>query len=153
MSAIENFFAGLKSDTELMFSINTALAKRCDPYVPFREGYLSDVNITKTGVSYNQPYAHYQYTGIVYGPNYPIHAKGDSKTIIGFYTPAGMQKYPVPGFYGDGQLRYDQSVHPYAGPEWDKRMMEAEGDKFLADCQQLVDKRVNVFNKIHALNW
>lgn len=146
LNDLENFVAGLKSDSELMFAINTKLKERCDPYVPYDTGNLSDANVTKTGVSYNAPYAHYQYTGIVYGPNYPIYAKGDPNTIIAWRS--RPPKYPT-----GKELQYDTSVHPLAGPEWDKRMLLAEGDEFIADCQELVNKRVNVYNRIHAINW
>ena len=47
-----------------MVAIYNTLAKRCDPYVPFLEGPLSQtVEITPRGVRYTQPYARYQYYG------------------------------------------------------------------------------------------
>lgn len=142
----ENFVSGLKNDENLMLDINTQLAIRCRPYVPFKTGTLSNANVTRTGVSYNAPYAHYQYTGIVYGPNYfrGYDENGEPK----FRTPPGTVKYPT-----GKPLSYNTSYHPYAGPEWDKRMMLAEGASFIADCQELVNKKVQVFNKVHALNW
>lgn len=132
---LDNFVKDMKYNEDLMFDINTKLAFRCNPYVPFKEGRLSSVNITRTGVSYNAPYAHYQYAGIVYGPNYPIHAKGNPKVIVGWFSPE--EKYPT-----GKDLTYDQSVHPNAGPEWDKRMLEAEGDAFMADCQEVVNRYI-----------
>jgi len=47
-----------------MLAIHNTLAKRCDPYVPFLEGPLSQTNVvTDKGVRYIQPYARYQYYG------------------------------------------------------------------------------------------
>ena len=47
-----------------MLAIHNTLAKRCDPYVPFLNGPLSQtVQITPEGVRYIQPYARYQYYG------------------------------------------------------------------------------------------
>ena len=47
-----------------MLAIHNTLAKRCDPYVPFLEGPLSQTNIVSPeGVTYIQPYARYQYHG------------------------------------------------------------------------------------------
>lgn len=47
-----------------MLAIHNTLAKRCDPYVPFLNGPLSQTNIVSAeGVRYIQPYARYQYYG------------------------------------------------------------------------------------------
>lgn len=47
-----------------MLAIHNTLAKRCDPYVPFLEGPLSQtVQVSAEGVRYIQPYARYQYYG------------------------------------------------------------------------------------------
>ena len=48
-----------------MLAIHNTLAKRCDPYVPFLNGPLSQTNIVSAeGVRYIQPYARYQYYGV-----------------------------------------------------------------------------------------
>lgn len=47
-----------------MLAIHNTLAKRCDPYVPFLEGPLSQTfQVSSEGVRYIQPYARYQYYG------------------------------------------------------------------------------------------
>lgn len=47
-----------------MLALHNILAKRCDPYVPFLEGPLSQtVVVSSKGVTYIQPYARYQYKG------------------------------------------------------------------------------------------
>jgi len=47
-----------------MLTIHNTLAKRCDPYVPFLEGPLSQTfQVSSEGVRYIQPYARYQYNG------------------------------------------------------------------------------------------
>lgn len=52
------------NNSATMLAIHNTLAKRCDPYVPFLEGPLSQTNIiTAEGVTYIQPYARYQYHG------------------------------------------------------------------------------------------
>ena len=125
LNALENFVTGLKSDEDLMLDINTKFAFRCNPYVPFETGKLATVNVTRTGVSYNAPYAHYQYVGINRYTGGPLH-----------YNPP---THPV--------------FHPLACARWDEMMMSVEGDAFTADCQELVNKRVNVYNRIHEMNW
>lgn len=47
-----------------MIAIHNTLAKRCDPYVPFLNGPLSQTfQVSAEGVRYIQPYARYQYYG------------------------------------------------------------------------------------------
>lgn len=47
-----------------MLAIHNTLAKKCDPYVPFLEGPLSQtIEVTSEGVHYIQPYARRQYYG------------------------------------------------------------------------------------------
>lgn len=47
-----------------MLAIHNTLAKRCDPYVPFLEGPLSQTAVVSSkGVRYIQPYARRQYYG------------------------------------------------------------------------------------------
>ena len=53
------------NNTETMLAVHNTLAKRCDPYVPFLEGPLSQtVIVTPYYVRYIQPYARYQYYGV-----------------------------------------------------------------------------------------
>ena len=65
-------------------------------------------------VVWNTPYAHYQYMGIVYGPNIPIIEDG---ILMGFFSPPGRPKHPT-----DRSLTYDTSQNPMAGPYWFERM-------------------------------
>lgn len=47
-----------------MLAIHNTLAKRCNPYVPFLNGPLSQTaEVSPDGVTYVQPYARYQYYG------------------------------------------------------------------------------------------
>lgn len=60
---IQEKFAQLGNPTT-MLAIHNTLAKRCDPYVPFLEGPLSQTfQVSSEGVRYIQPYARYQYNG------------------------------------------------------------------------------------------
>lgn len=47
-----------------MMAIHNSLAKHCDPYVPFLNGFLSQTHVIgPEGVCYIVPYARYQYFG------------------------------------------------------------------------------------------
>lgn len=76
--------------------LNEQVVADCDPLIPFQQGALrNSVNypqgIYGGEIEYNTPYAHYQYEGIVYGPNIPIRdAQGN---ITGWYSPP--KKYPT----------------------------------------------------------
>ena len=65
-------------------------------------------------VIWNTPYAHYQYMGIVYGPNIPIIEDG---VLMGWFSPPGRPKHPT-----DRKLTYDTSQNALAGPYWFERM-------------------------------
>ena len=104
----------------------------CDPYVPMDQGLLKNTaQVVDAGgevyILYNQPCAHYQYVGEVYGPNIPIHDKTTGE-IIGFYSPPNQQKQPT-----GRELTY--SGAPMRGKQWDKRMMADRGDEV---CRELV---------------
>lgn len=61
--AIKDRLAEINNPTT-MLQIYNNLAKRCDPYVPFLNGPLSQTaQISSDGVRYIQPYARYQYYG------------------------------------------------------------------------------------------
>lgn len=62
--AIQQKLAEVNNPTT-MIAIHNTLAKRCDPYVPFLNGPLSQTNVVSAeGVRYIQPYARYQYYGV-----------------------------------------------------------------------------------------
>lgn len=80
-------------DPDTMQQVHNTYAKFLDPYVPMDEGVLAhDVTVTPEYVQYNSPYAHYMYTGIVYGPNIPIMSNGE---IIGYWSPPNQAKHPT----------------------------------------------------------
>ena len=106
-----------------MLQVHNRFAQMCDPYVPMQTGTLAQTTeITAKGVRYTQPYAHYQYTGLVYGPNIPIIENG---MIVGWFSRPGQPKSPT-GAY----LHYSTEQHPLASSEWDKAMMKDKGEEF-----------------------
>ena len=61
--AIQDKLGEINNATTMLQIYNT-LAKRCDPYVPYLYGPLSEtVQVTPKSVKYVQPYARYQYYG------------------------------------------------------------------------------------------
>ena len=61
-------------------------------------------------------YAHYQYMGVVYGPNFLIDVKGDG--VLEWRSPKDKKKHKT-----DRRLKYDHTQNPMAGPFWFDRMV------------------------------
>lgn len=98
--------------------IDSEVIRQCEPYVPFDEGALarSASLATRIGsgfVIYNTPHAHYQYYGVVYGPNIPMTIGGEQT----FRSPVGQVKHPT-----NRKLTYNKEKHPLAGLYWFERM-------------------------------
>ena len=79
-----------KNIREAQKLLNLAVAGDCDTLIPFQQGALRNSVNYPQGIyggesEYNTPYAHYQYEGIVYGPNIPI--KDAEGNITGWYSP------------------------------------------------------------------
>lgn len=115
-------------DDDIMYQIHNEFARMCIPYVPMRSGMLANSvlsNVTKDGVTWPGPYAHYQYMGELYlAPNGSAWAKKDE------------EKYPsgIP-------LNYSTEEHSLASKEWDKAMMRDAGDVFLNNVKNILMKR------------
>ena len=102
------------------------------PYVPRRDGFLmEDVEIAPKTITHTSPYAHYQYVGEVYGPNYPIIKKG---VLIGFHSPKGEPKTPT-----GASLMYSTDINPLASAEWDKAAIPTQMDTLIQRLQAYVN--------------
>ena len=111
--------------------IDAAVISQCEPYVPFDSGTLTrSANLaTHVGsgfVVYDTPYAHYQYYGEVYGPNFPVEIGGE----MTFRSKSGEKKTPT-----GRKLQYDTEVHPLAGSHWFDRMCADHKEDILAGAK------------------
>lgn len=111
---------GLEKGGRVQRTIDQKVIDFCQPYVPASPNRTLEFSAqvsTEIGsgeVIWNTPYAHYQYMGIVYGPNIPIIEDG---VLMGWFSPPGRPKHPT-----DRKLTYDTSQNPLAGPYWFERM-------------------------------
>ena len=111
---------GLERGGRVQKVIDQKVIDYCKPYTPAspdRTLQSSAQMSTKIGsgeVIWNTPYAHYQYMGIVYGPNIPIIQDG---VLMGYFSPPGRPKHPT-----DRELTYDQERNHLAGAYWFERM-------------------------------
>ena len=103
--------------------LNEQVVADCDPLIPFQQGALrNSVNypqgIYGGEIEYNTPYAHYQYQGEIYGPNYPI--RDSQGNITGFYSPPKKNPTGRPLQYhtaGTGDHWFDRAKDQH-GKEW-----------------------------------
>ena len=111
---------GLEKGGRVQRTIDQKVIDFCQPYVPASPDRTLEFSAqvsTEIGsgeVIWNTPYAHYQYMGIVYGPNIPVIEDG---VLMGWFSPPGRPKHPT-----DRKLTYDTSQNPLAGPHWFERM-------------------------------
>ena len=90
---------------------------RNDPYVPMQSETLKNqAQIASDGsmLIYSQPYAHYQYHGMVMAGRAPKHYTGKPLTYHGA---------------------------PMRGPEWDKRMLADHVHDLEKDCAAYINRR------------
>lgn len=156
VKAIEDKLNRVIHDDETMKAVHTEFAKYCVPYTPMYTGTMSQsieidgeikpehkkkdprtlgeaYQVFKDYVHYVQPYAHYQYTGEVYGPNIPFK---DEDGFIYWRSPKDKKKYPT-----GRQLQYNKEGHEKASKEWDKAMMADKGEQFLQSVKNILSKK------------
>lgn len=126
--------ANIPEDEKTMTECHNTMAIYMDPYVPMKEGDLSkNVEINGQRVRYLSPYAHYQFEGVVYGPNIPIIEDG---VIVGWWSPPN--KYPT----GES-LVYSKELHPQATHHWHQAMMLNKKDEFTQDIKKIIVDSLN----------
>lgn len=118
--------------------IDAEVIRRMKPYTPARNMVLSrsarkDTVIGSGEIRQNTPYAHYQYMGVVYGPNFPQYDQ--TGEISGRKSP--RKKYPT-----SRELVYSTARHAKAGKRWFHRMKADHRKKILAAAQKLIDRGV-----------
>ena len=129
--------ANIPKDEATMTECHDTLATYMEPYVPMKEGILlGSVQVTPQYVRYggpSAPYAHYQFEGIVYGPNIPIIENG---VIVGWWSPPNKQPTGQP-------INYSPDIHPQATHHWHEAMMRDRRDEFTNDIKTIIVDRLN----------
>ena len=127
---------GLEKGGRVQRTIDQKVIDYCQPYVPASPDRTLEFSAqisTEIGsgqVIWNTPYAHYQYAGIVYGPNIPIIEDG---VLMGWFSPPGRPKYPT-----DRELTYDTEQNPMAGPRWFERMKADRLNDLLDEARRVM---------------
>lgn len=108
---------GLGSNPAARIRLATTVARFCDPYVPMQQGTLKNTRVIDPEgkkITYGQPYAHYQYHGVVMAGRAPKH-----------YTGKAIQYHGA----------------PVRGKEWDRRMLADRKRDIEADLAGFVGGR------------
>lgn len=122
---------GLGSSTEAQKLLAETVVRLSDPYVPMAPGsgaHMKDnYEVAPDGstVTYNGPYAHYQYVG---------------EAMVGSITGSPYAKSGEPKVYSGKPLTY--SGGPMRGKAWDKRMWADRGDEVTAAVAKRVGGKV-----------
>lgn len=107
-------YGKIVTDKTLRLQLQNILAQMCDPYVPFLEGALAGsgiANITEDGVTYNTPYARYQYY---------LH---DMSADLA------------------GVTNRTREYHPLATSYWDRAMVLQKSDELAKRVEEAVKRR------------
>lgn len=108
---------GLGGDFRAQKFLASEVARFCDPYVPFQQGFLkSNFQIASKGeaLTYTAPYAHYQYYGKVMAGRAPKHYTGDDLTYNGA---------------------------PMRGAQWEKRMLADKAKDLTNSLEAYIKKQ------------
>ena len=117
----------LINDPQTMLQIHNQFAMMCNEYVPFLEGVLSQsVRVFPDHISYNTPYAHYQY--VLHDMNEDLYGIRDSEGNV------------------IGQTNRTRIYHPKATSYWDKAMMLEKGDLFCKQVENILKARAKKLN-------
>lgn len=116
-------------------ALNEMVVADSNPYIPFSQGALRGSVRYPDGIyggkiMYDSPYAHYQYMGIVYGPNIPI--KDSMGNITGWFSPPGKKKYPT-----DRLLEYHTEG---TGSKWFEKAKEKNYDRWVKTVKEIAGK-------------
>ena len=106
--------------------------KHMDKYVPLGDTGLlrQNVRTTVNTITYESPYAHYQYIGKLYVMDNGKGAYYDPD--YGFWSKPGVAKTPT-----EKNLNYHT---PGTGSYWDERMWSAEKNDVIKEVQEYVNR-------------
>lgn len=107
---------GLGVDNRAQVYLASEVKRLCDPYVPMQSGSLKNRAVIASDgstITYNAPYAHYQYYG---------------KVMAG----------RAPKKYTGKDLSY--SGAPMRGAQWDKRMLADKSKELVSNLEKFIAK-------------
>lgn len=128
---------GLEDHGRVQQAIDKMVIDYMLPYWAWDTGTLARSAYTASDIGsgeivYPGPYAHYQYMGIVYGPNIPIF-EDDSGVPTRWTSPSGQPKRSM-----NRPLEYKTDVNPLAGSHPFERMIADHLNDILEGARNVV---------------
>lgn len=126
---------GLERGGRVQRFIDQKVISDCRPYIPaspdrtLADSAQATTELGSGLVIWNTPYAHYQYMGIVYGPNFQVLIKG----ALEWRSYKDRPKHPT-----DRELTYDTSQNPMAGPHWFERAKADHLTEWLDEARRVM---------------
>ena len=122
---------GLEPNGKVQKFFTNTCYKHMDKYVPMRNGDLrSNVAIQADSITYESPYAHYQYEGKKY-----VMDNGKSAYYspdYGFWSKKGEKKHDS----GEKLIYHTAGT----GHHWDERMKSAEMEQVVQEVQDYINR-------------
>ena len=122
---------GIEPNGRVQKFFTSTCAKHMDKYVPMRNGDLrSNVDIQADSITYESPYAHYQYEGKKY-----VMDNGKSAYYspdYGFWSKKGEKKHDS----GEKLIYHTAGT----GHHWDERMKSAEMQDVIKEVQDYINR-------------
>lgn len=121
---------GIDANGRVQKFLTQTCYKHMDKFVPREDGTLREnVLLKDDSITYQSPYAHYQYIGKKYV---------DSKTKKGAFYSEDYGYWSRPGEKKEA-TNIDLNYHTAGtGPYWDKKMVSAEIDEVVDEVQQYI---------------
>ena len=142
LSTVDDFLYrfGLEEGGDAQQAVDNAVFAWNAMYMPKLTGNLINAawKATKIGsgqIIYPGPYAHYVYTGLVYGPNYPIY-DDDSGVPTRRWSPPGKGSKKLTG----KEMEYTLDFNPLAGPDWNTRMKADHMEDILQEVRNVINR-------------
>lgn len=107
---------GLGGDNRAQVYLASEVKRLCDPYVPMQSGLLKNRAVIATDgstITYDSPYAHYQYYGKVMAGRAPKKYTGEDLSYSGA---------------------------PMRGAQWDKRMLADKSKEIVSNLEKFIAK-------------
>lgn len=121
-TALQKKLSYLLDDWEVREGVTKIVRDEMNKFVPRRTGNLAKhTEIYDDEIVWTSPYAHYQYMGFVYGPNFLVKDR-DGNPVLNengeqiWRTPKGVTKYPT-----GKSITYHT---PGTGSHWDETLMD-----------------------------
>lgn len=111
-TAIQKKLSYLLDDPKVQEGVTEIVKDAMNKFVPMRDGNLREsAKVVGDEIVWTAPYAHYQYVGEVYGPNFPVIINGEQT----WRSPRGEEK-----FLTGRRIQYHTAG---TGSYWDQKMM------------------------------